>query len=107
MVTMTDSAAEKIKGLLERQGQAGYGLRLKVAGGGCSGLMYKLSFEEAPRDEDNTIELRGVKLFVDLKSALYLTGSELDFDDGLMGTGFQIKNPNAKNQCGCGESFSV
>lgn len=107
MVTVTETAAEKIRDLLERQGQSSYGLRLKVAGGGCSGLMYKLSFEDAPRDDDSTIEERGVKLFVDLKSALYLTGSELDYDDGLMGTGFQIKNPNAKNQCGCGESFSV
>jgi iron-sulfur cluster assembly protein len=107
MVTVTESAAEKIRELMKREGHADCGLRLKVVGGGCSGLMYKLGFEESPRDDDSTIEAMGVKLFVDLKSALYLTGSQLDYDDGLMGNGFQIKNPNAKNQCGCGESFSV
>jgi iron-sulfur cluster assembly protein len=107
MVKVTEIAAEKIKELLDRKGQENHGLRLKVVGGGCSGLMYKLAFEEAPREDDNTIEELGVKLFVDLKSALYLTGSHLDYDDGLMGNGFQIKNPNAKNQCGCGESFNV
>ena len=107
MVTVTESAATKIRDLLEREGNSDYGLRLRVIGGGCSGLQYQLGFEPAPGENDESIEIDGVKLFVDMKSALYLSGSELDFDDGLMGAGFQVKNPNAKNQCGCGESFSV
>ena len=107
MVNVTESAATKIRELLEREGNEDYGLRMKVVGGGCSGLQYQMGFEPSPDENDESIESNGVKLFVDMKSALYLSGSELDFDDGLMGAGFQVKNPNAKNQCGCGESFSV
>jgi len=107
MVTVTESAAGKIRELLGREGQADHGLRMKVVGGGCSGLQYELNFEPAPGEDDDTIESNGVKVFVDMKSALYLAGSELDYEDGLMGAGFRVKNPNAKNQCGCGESFSV
>ena len=80
---------------------------MKVVGGGCSGLQYQLEFDEASGEDDSTVEAYGCRVFVDMKSALYLTGTELDYDDGLMGTGFKISNPNAKNQCGCGESFSV
>jgi iron-sulfur cluster assembly accessory protein len=107
MITVTDTAAGKIKSLLDREGHPDFGLRMKVIGGGCSGLQYQMGFEDAPGEDDSTIETHGVKLFVDMKSALYLAGSQLDFDDGLMGSGFQVKNPNATNQCGCGESFSV
>ena len=107
MLTVTEPAAEKIQGLLEREDQPDFGLRMRVVGGGCSGLQYKFEFEEAPNDDTNVIESRGVRVFIDMKSALYLAGSELDYDDGLMGQGFKINNPNAKNQCGCGESFSV
>ena len=107
MITVTESAAGKIKNLLEREGQSDHGLRMKVVGGGCSGLHYEMGFEPAAGEDDDTIESNGVKVFVDMKSALYLAGSELDFDDGLMGAGFKVKNPNAKNQCGCGESFGV
>ncbi len=107
MVTVTEAAAGKIKDLLEREGHLDYGLRMKVVGGGCSGLQYQMGFEETPGEDDDTIESFGVKVFIDMKSALYLAGSELDYDDGLMGTGFQVKNPNATNQCGCGESFGV
>lgn len=107
MVNVTETAAGKIRELLERERQPEHGLRMRVVGGGCSGLQYKLEFEAAPDDESTIIESNGVRLFVDMKSALYLAGSELDFDDGLMGAGFKITNPNAKNQCGCGESFSV
>jgi iron-sulfur cluster assembly protein len=107
MVTVTPNAAAKIHELISREGRAGCGLRMKVIGGGCSGLQYKLEFSEDPGGDVNVIEAHGVRVFVDMKSALYLAGSELDYDDGLMGTGFKIKNPNAKNQCGCGESFSV
>jgi len=107
MITVTDTAVVKIKELLKRQESLSHGLRMKVVGGGCSGLQYQLDFEKSPDEDDNTIESGGIRIFVDMKSALYLTGTELDYDDGLMGAGFKINNPNATNQCGCGESFSV
>lgn len=107
MITVTDTAVVKIKELLKRQESPSHGLRMKVVGGGCSGLQYQLDFEKSPGEDDNTIESGGIRIFVDMKSALYLTGTELDYDDGLMGAGFKINNPNATNQCGCGESFSV
>ena len=107
MVTLTEAAVGKIKELLRREGRSDYGLRMKVVGGGCSGLQYQMGFEETSGEDDDTVESGGVKVFIDMKSALYLAGSELDYDDGLMGSGFQVKNPNATNQCGCGESFSV
>ena len=107
MVTVTEIAAKKIKNLLAREDRLDFGLRLRVVGGGCSGLQYKLEFSEEPDGDIDVIESNGVRVFVDMKSALYLAGSELDYDDGLMGQGFKINNPNAKNQCGCGESFSV
>ncbi len=108
MVRVTETAAGKIKELMMREGRPeDHGLRLKVIGGGCSGLQYQLDFDEATRKDDSVIEAYGIRVFVDMKSALFLTGTELDYDDGLMGTGFRFNNPNAKNQCGCGESFSV
>ena len=108
MVRVTENAAGKIRELMIREGRPGaHGLRLKVIGGGCSGLQYQLDFDEAVREDDSVVEAHGVRVFVDMKSALFLTGTELDYDDGLMGTGFRFNNPNAKNQCGCGESFSV
>ena len=107
MIGVTEIAAGKIKELMEREGHPkDHGLRLKVTGGGCSGFQYQLGFD-ARAEDDSTTEAYGVRVFVDMKSALYLTGTELDYDDGLMGTGFRFNNPNAKNQCGCGESFSV
>ncbi len=107
MVTVTESAANKIRDLLKREDQLDFGLRLRVVGGGCSGLQYKLEFSEEPDGEIDVIESNGVKVFIDMKSALYLAGSELEYEDGRMGQGFKINNPNAKNQCGCGESFGV
>ena len=107
MVTVTESAANKIRDLLKREDQLDFGLRLRVVGGWCSGLQYKLEFSEEPDGEIDVIESNGVKVFIDMKSALYLAGSELEYEDGLMGQGFKINNPNAKNQCGCGESFGV
>ena len=107
MVTVTESAANKIRELRTREDQLDFGLRLRVVGGGCSGLQYKLEFSEEPDGEIDVIESNGVKVFIDMKSALYLAGSELEYEDGLMGQGFKINNPNAKNQCGCGESFGV
>ena len=107
MVTITDAAAEKIKNMLNAQGHAEYGLRMGVAGGGCSGFQYRLAFETGADDMDQVIEEKGVRLFIDPKSCLYLNGVKLDYIDGLMGAGFKIENPNARTTCGCGESFSA
>ncbi len=107
MITVTDAAASKIKSLLEQQGKPEYGLRMRVVGGGCSGLQYQLNFEEKANPTDRVLETKGIKIFIDMKSSLYLVGSELDYVDGLMGAGFKINNPNAKSTCGCGESFQA
>ena len=107
MITVSDEAAEKIRSLLQREGASDRGLRVAVRGGGCSGFQYKLEFEEEAGDMDQVIESNGVRLFVDPKSSLYLNGVILRYDDGLMGAGFQVENPNARTTCGCGESFSV
>ena len=104
MITITDTAAEKVKGLLEAEGKPEYGLRVKVVGGGCSGFQYQLAFD-AQKAGDQVTEKGGVKLLVDPKSFLYLNGAEIDFVDGLMGAGFSLNNPNAKGSCGCGQSF--
>jgi iron-sulfur cluster assembly accessory protein len=107
MITVTDTAAQKIKVLLDEQGNTDHGLRLGVMGGGCSGFQYKLAFEQGADEMDQIIESKGVQIFVDPKSCLYLNGIVLDFEDGLMGAGFKINNPNARTTCGCGESFSA
>ena len=107
MITVSDEAAAKVRDLLTKEGKPSSGLRLAVTGGGCSGFQYKLEFSEAPGEMDAVIESKGVKVFVDPKSSLYLNGVILKYDDGLMGAGFQVENPNARTTCGCGESFSV
>lgn len=106
VITVSEAANGKVKELLASEGYEGYGLRVQVVGGGCSGMQYRLGFDEA-RPGDKTIEQDGLKVFVDLKSALYLTGATIDYVEGLMGAGFKINNPNAKSSCGCGESFQV
>ena len=107
MVTVTETAAEKIKTMLQDQGNPEHGLRMMIAGGGCSGFQYRLAFDKESSETDQVIEQDGVKVFVDMKSAIYLMGAELDYVEGLMGAGFKINNPNAKGTCGCGESFHV
>ena len=107
MITVTDEAAEKVGILLNEQGNDGHGLRMGVMGGGGSGFQYKLDFEEKEGEMDQVFEINGVKIFIDMKSSLYLNGVTLDYDDGLMGAGFKIENPNARTTCGCGESFSA
>ena len=106
MITVTDKAAEKIRSLLQAEGSDKTGLRMAVTGGGCSGFQYKLEFEGTPGELDQVMESNGVKVFIDPKSSLYLNDVTLNFDDGLMGSGFQVENPNARTTCGCGESFS-
>ena len=108
MIEVTTEAAERIRGLLSEDGKlATHGLRMKVIGGGCSGLQYQLSFDDMVREIDSEIEIEGVKVIVDEKSALYLVGSRLDFVDTLQESGFKIDNPNASNTCGCGQSFAA
>ncbi len=106
MIKVTDTAAAKIRSLLDAEGGEKAGLRMAVTGGGCSGFQYKLEFAGTPGELDQVIESNGVKVFIDPKSSLYLSGVTLNFDDGLMGSGFQVENPNARTTCGCGESFS-
>lgn len=107
MVTITERAAEKVLELQESEGYIDHGLRVGVRGGGCSGLSYLIEFSPEPDEGDFVWELKGVKLFVDPKSYLYLVGSELDYVDSLQETGFKFVNPNVKKECGCGESFVV
>ena len=106
MVHVSPQAVEEIKRLVEKQKEPGMALRLAVKGGGCSGLSYALAFDKQ-QEGDNIFEEGGVKVLVDQKSLLYLDGITLDFMDGLEGRGFKFVNPNARNSCGCGESFSV
>lgn len=106
MVTVTQAAAAKLKDLMAKEGSADQGLRVRVRGGGCSGYEYQLAFD-TPREGDQVIEHDGVKVVIDAKSLLFLAGAEIDFQDGLTGAGFAIKNPNAKGSCGCGQSFQA
>lgn len=105
-VTLTDRAAARIKELIAADNREGQGLRVKVVGGGCSGLQYKVDFD-LPKATDKIFERDGAKLLVDMKSLLYLTGTELDYKDELMQSGFVFQNPNVKKSCGCGASFAV
>jgi len=106
MIQMTDQAAARIEKLVTEKGQAGAGLRVKVVGGGCSGLTYKMDLDEI-RQGDKVFEHAGAKLVVDRKSFLYLNGTVLDYSEELMSSGFNLQNPNVKRSCGCGSSFVV
>src|ERR1700733_10239650 len=103
-VTLSDSAVSKIRQLTAEK--ADVGLRVKVVGGGCSGLQYRMEIDAA-KERDKVFEGDGARLIVDKKSFLYVNGSELDYADELMSAGFRLVNPNAKRTCGCGESFVV
>jgi iron-sulfur cluster assembly protein len=107
-ITITEKAVKEIKRIMdENKITQGFGLRIGVKGGGCSGLTYTLGFDPETREGDSIIEQEDVKLFVDGKSLFYLSGTQLDFSDGLNGKGFIFNNPNATKSCGCGESFGV
>ncbi len=103
---MTDNAVQKIRSLIPEEQRATRGLRVKVVGGGCSGLSYKMDLDEK-RDGDRVFERDGARIIVDRKSYLYLNGTELDYADDLMHAGFNLRNPNVKRSCGCGASFGV
>lgn len=106
LIKITPSAAKRVSTLLQKQGRPNGVLRVSVVGGGCSGLQYKMDLQDNPANRDFLVETGGVRVVVDPKSALYVTGSELDYLDALQG-GFKVKNPNAATSCSCGESFSA
>ena len=109
-IYVSDKAKAKVVKLMEEAGignDDSYFLRVGVVGGGCSGLSYKMDFDNEVKPMDQTFEDKGIKLVTDLKSFLYLVNTELDFSDGLNGKGFNFVNPNASRSCGCGESFAV
>lgn len=108
MIKVTEKAKEHILGLRSKDSLTeNHHIRVSVKGGGCSGLMYDLDFDQAINPVDQVFEDNGIKILVDKKSLLYLIGTTLDFTDGLNGKGFQFINPNAARTCGCGESFSI
>jgi len=107
MVTVSEGAAKKLNSLIEESGFKTPFVRVAVKGGGCSGLSYDLSFDTEQQEGDTLAEDKGVQILIDMKSLLYLYGTELDFSDGLNGKGFQFINPNASRTCGCGESFAL
>lgn len=108
MIIISEKAKDRILELRqEEKRNEEENIRVSVKGGGCSGLMYDLGFDNATSDSDHVFEDKGVKIIVDRKSLLYLAGTTLEFTDGLNGKGFQFVNPNASRTCGCGESFSI
>lgn len=109
-ILISDKAKSKVSALMQEAGivdDSSYFLRVSVVGGGCSGLSYKMDFDNEVKPMDQVFEDKGVKIVTDLKSFLYLVNTELDFSDGLNGKGFYFNNPNASRSCGCGESFAV
>ncbi|HEX2347082.1 MAG TPA: iron-sulfur cluster insertion protein ErpA [Ktedonobacterales bacterium] len=106
LITITSAAAEKVRELLDAEGNAELGLRIFVAGGGCSGLQYGMTLDET-QESDSIFETQGVRVLIDEMSAEYISGSEVDYVDSLMGAGFTVNNPNAVSTCGCGHSFKT
>ena len=106
-LVFSDSAASKVKQLIEEEGNAELKLRVFVSGGGCSGFQYGFTFDEIANDDDTVMTKNGVSLLIDAMSYQYLVGAEIDYQEGLEGAQFVIKNPNAQTTCGCGSSFSV
>ncbi|MDR1462582.1 MAG: iron-sulfur cluster insertion protein ErpA [Azoarcus sp.] len=106
-LVFTDNAAAKVRELIEEEGNPALKLRVFVSGGGCSGFQYGFTFDEDINEDDTLLEKNGVTLLVDAMSYQYLVGAEIDYTEGLEGSQFVIRNPNATNTCGCGSSFSV
>jgi iron-sulfur cluster assembly accessory protein len=105
MIQVTTAAVTKVKELLAAENRQGFGLRVAVQGGGCSGFQYRLTFDDNQHENDQVVEVDGIKVFVDAMSGMYLEGANIDYVDGLDGSGFKIDNPNATATCGCGHSF--
>lgn len=106
-ISITEPAAKRLNAVMEAEGKKGYGLRMEVTTGGCSGMNYDMSFDKEKKEFDKIFESQGMKIFCDLKSYLYLKGIEVDFSSDMLNGGFKINNPNAERTCGCGTSFSV
>ncbi len=106
LINLTSKAVEMVKDAIQREGLAGWGIRVGVVGGGCSGFQYSMDFEQESKDGDMTFEQDGIRLFVDPMSSMYLQGVTVDYVVGLQGAGFKFTNPNARSTCGCGASFS-
>jgi iron-sulfur cluster assembly accessory protein len=107
-ISLTPKAAEKVKSMMHAPGQEGAtGLRVKVVGGGCSGLSYQLALERTAGPADKVYESEGVRIYLDPKSAMFVGGTQIDYEESIMGQGFAFKNPNAKGSCGCGSSFTA
>lgn len=107
LLVFTDSAANKVKELIEEEANPSLKLRVFVTGGGCSGFQYGFTFDEEVNEDDTTMEKNGVTLLIDPMSYQYLVGAEIDYTEGLEGSQFVIRNPNATSTCGCGSSFSA
>ncbi len=106
LILVTEAAGSKLRALIEREGKGDY-LHIKITGGGCNGLSYKMKFVAEPKRGDILVRSSGARILVDTKSALYLRGTQLDYSDKMVGGGFKFSNPNAKSSCSCGESFSI
>ncbi len=106
MLTLTDTAVDKVKEIMAERGESG-GLRVAVIGGGCSGFQYQMSLDTEPAADDKVIEQGGLRIFIDNRSSLYLDGTKIDYVDGMNGSGFKFENPNSRAACGCGESFEA
>ena len=106
-LVFSDNAAAKVKQLIDEEGNTDLKLRVFVSGGGCSGFQYGFTFDEVANEDDTVLNKNGVQLLIDPMSAQYLMGAEIDYTEGLEGSQFVIKNPNATTTCGCGSSFSV
>ncbi len=106
-IKLTENAAKHVKAIIAQQQKPGYGLRIKVLGGGCAGYQYQMDIEEKPQEKDSVFEFYGIKVFVDPKTALFIQGTEIDYTEGLMASGFKFKNPKSTGSCSCGESFST
>lgn len=107
MLTLTESAVDKVKEIMTQQSPVPAGLRVAVVGGGCSGFSYHMAFEGQSNGMDKILDFGGLKVFIDQASLLYLEGTEIDYAETLEGAGFKFNNPNVKHTCGCGSSFSV
>ena len=106
-VVVKESAAEKIVEIAKKEGKGGFGLRVAVVGGGCSGYQYGMAFEKDPTEDDEVIKVNGLRIFIDPMSSMYLKGATVDYVETLNGAGFKIENPNASSSCACGQSFDA
>ena len=106
ILAITDGAAEKVKALMAQEGEEDLGLRVGVRPGGCSGFQYSIFFDDEIAEDDEVFETKGVKVLIDAMSVPYITGSEFDWQESLMGAGFAVNNPNVQGGCGCGSSFT-